>query len=494
MVAVLTVLLQMPDIRDADEPVLRLFNDSLLVKTIWISSGSSARQPASPKCRTAPPAVLSSGDFLNSLLSRIDTPWFLVIPDAQGLEIPSSSLERLLEVGELTGAGLVYADFRERTNDGRLKDHPLLDYQLGSIRDIFDFGPLMLFSVPAIFQALNSRGAIPSLEAAGLYDLRLKLSLNSAFLHLPEFLCTRTEIDARSSGEKLFDYVRLDQQKIQREMETVATEHLQRLGACLAPEFEALPPSVQEFPVEASVIIPVRNRRRTILEAVDSALSQKMDFPFNVIVVDNFSSDGTSELLAERAKDCPVLKHRLPERNDLDIGGCWNVAIQDNACGRYAVQLDSDDLYSRPDALQQMVDLLRTERYAMVIGSYTLVNERLEEIPPGLVDHREWTQENGRNNALRINGLGAPRAFSTELIRKTGFLNVGYGEDYALALRLSRQYEIGRIYESLYLCRRWMDNTDAALPIEKSNRNDFFKDRIRTLEILARQRQNGRLP
>lgn len=494
LVAVLTVLLQMPDIRDADEPVLRPLVESPLVETIWISSRSSGRQLAFPKCRTAPREVLNSGDALNSLLSRIDTPWLLVIPDALGLDIPPSSLERLLEVGGLTGAGLVYADFRERRKDGHMVDHPLLDYQLGSIRDTFDFGPLMLFSVPAISQALNSRGAISSLNTAGLYDLRLKLSLNSAFFHLQEFLCTRAEIDDRSSGEKLFDYVRADQQEIQRELESVATAHLKGLGAYLAPEFEMPPPSLQDFPVEASVVIPVRNRKRTILEAVNSALSQKTDFPFNVIVMDNFSSDGTSELLAERAKDCPGLKHRLPERLDLDIGGCWNAAIGDPACGRYAVQLDSDDLYSRPDALQQMVDLLRTGRHAMVIGAYTLVNERLEEIPPGKIDHREWTWENGRNNALRINGLGAPRAFCTELLRKIPFLNVGYGEDYALALRISRQYSIGRIYESLYLCRRWTDNTDSALPIEKVNRNDLFKDRIRTLEILARQRRNRELP
>jgi len=492
--AVLTVLLQMPEILDSTGPVLLPLIDSPFVKTIWISSGSSAGQRAFPKCRTAAPEVFNSGAALNSLFLRIETPWLLMIPNAQGLDIPPSSLERLLDVAERTGAGLVYADYRERGIKGRFMDHPLLDYQLGSIRDTFDFGPLLLFSVAAINQALNSWGAIPLLEAAGLYDLRLKLSLNASIFHLPEFLCTRTEIDARSSGEKIFDYVRADQQTVQKEMEAVATAHLQRLGAYLPPEFETPPPSREAFPVEASVIIPVRNRRRTIIEAVDSALAQKTDFSFNVLVVDNLSTDGTSELLAERAGDCPALHHLRPERNDLDIGGCWNQAVRDPACGRYAVQLDSDDLYSRTDVLQQLVDLLRAGPYAMVIGAYTLVNERLEEIPPGKIDHREWTPENGRNNALRINGLGAPRAFSTELLRKTGFLNVGYGEDYALALTLSRRYQIGRIYESLYLCRRWTDNTDAALPIEKSNRNDFFKDRIRTLEILARQRQKGRIP
>jgi len=488
--AVLSVIIQLPGTQEQAEPALTPFLGSPLVKTIWISSGAPDRKPLPPKCRTAPPAALTSGAALNTLLSRIETPWLLMIPDARGLNIPSSSLERLQEVAEITGAGLVYADFRERGMDGRLHEHPLIDYQTGSLRDTFDFGPLMLFSVPAINQALNSWGQIPPLESAGLYDLRLKMSLNSTFFHLQEYLCTKAANDPRNSGEKIFDYVRLDQQKVQKEMETVATAHLQRLGAYLPPAFETIPRSSQDFPVEASVIIPVRNRRQTIIEAVDSALSQKTDFPFNVIVMDNFSTDGTSELLAERAKHCPALHHRIPVREDLDIGGCWNEAVRDEACGRHAVQLDSDDLYSRPDALRQMVDLLRTGSHAMVIGAYTLVNERLEEIPPGLIDHREWTPENGRNNALRINGLGAPRAFSTELLRKIGFLNVGYGEDYALALRLSRHYAIGRIYESLYLCRRWTDNTDAALPIEKSNRNDFFKDRIRTLEIMARQQLN----
>lgn len=307
--AVLTVLLQLPEILDSAEPVLLSLIASPFVKTIWISSGPTEPQPVFPKCRMAPTASFNSGVALNSLLSRIETSWLLMIPNAQGLDIPPTSLERLLDVAERTGAGLVYADFRERGIEGRLMDQPLLDYQLGSIRDTFDFGPLMLFSVAAITQVLNSWGAIPPLEAAGLYDLRLKLSLNASVFHLPEFLCTRKEIDARSSGEKIFDYVRADQQTAQQEMETVATAHLQRLGAYLPPVFETLPPSRQDFPVEASVIIPVRNRRRTIIEAVDSALSQKTDFPFNVLVVDNFSTDGTSELLAERAGDCPALHH-----------------------------------------------------------------------------------------------------------------------------------------------------------------------------------------
>jgi glycosyltransferase involved in cell wall biosynthesis len=234
----------------------------------------------------------------------------------------------------------------------------------------------------------------------------------------------------------------------------------------------------------------VLNRKETIVEAVKSAVSQETDFPFNVIVVDNHSTDGTTTVLFDLGRQYFRLKHIVPKRADLGIGGCWNEAIQDEACGRYAVQLDSDDLYSSSRTLQKMVDMLRQSNYAMVIGSYTLVDSRLEEIPPGLVDHREWTDENGHNNALRINGLGAPRAFSTSLMRSIGFLNVSYGEDYAAALRISREYPIGRIYESLYLCRRWSGNTDAALNIEEANRNNTFKDKIRTDEILARQKMN----
>jgi glycosyltransferase involved in cell wall biosynthesis len=240
--------------------------------------------------------------------------------------------------------------------------------------------------------------------------------------------------------------------------------------------------------VEASVITPVRNRKETIAEAVKSALSQQTDFSFNVLVVDNHSTDGTTAILSDLAKRFSNLKHIVPKRTDLGIGGCWNEALNSEACGRYAVQLDSDDLYSSPHTLQKMVDRLRQSRYAMVIGSYTLVNSGLEEISPGLIDHREWTDDNGHNNALRINGLGAPRAFDTALMRGIGFLNVSYGEDYAAALRICREYRIGRIYESLYLCRRWSGNSDAELSIEDANRNNAFKDKIRTDEILARQK------
>jgi glycosyltransferase involved in cell wall biosynthesis len=272
-------------------------------------------------------------------------------------------------------------------------------------------------------------------------------------------------------------------------METVFTDYLKKIGAYLPPyHFREVEQTSKSFPVDASVVIPVRNRKETIAEAVKSGLSQETDFPFNVIVVDNYSTDGTTDVLSDFARQYSALKHIVPKRTDLGIGGCWNEALRDEACGRYVVQLDSDDIYSRSCTLQKMVDMLRQGNYAMVIGSYTIVDSRLEEIPPGLIDHREWTDENGHNNALRINGLGAPRAFNTGLMRNIGFLNASYGEDYAAALRICRQYRIGRIYESLYLCRRWPGNTDAALSLEEINRNHAFKDKIRTTEILARQK------
>jgi glycosyltransferase involved in cell wall biosynthesis len=270
-------------------------------------------------------------------------------------------------------------------------------------------------------------------------------------------------------------------------MEAVFTDYLQKIGACLpAARLRSLDAAGPAFPVEASVIIPVRNREKTIAQAVQSALSQQTGFPFNVIVVDNHSTDGTTATLRELAGRHPALRHIVPERTDLAIGGCWNEAFHSPACGRYAVQLDSDDLYASTRSLQRIVDLLRMG-YAMVIGAYTLVDFDLKEIPPGLVDHSEWTDENGHNNALRVNGLGAPRAFSTALMRDIGFLNVSYGEDYAAALRVCRDYRIGRIYESLYLCRRWPGNTDAALDLESANKNDLFKDGVRTAELAARQ-------
>jgi hypothetical protein len=455
-----------------------------------------------PGCRVLVAGPLPSQETLSLILSRIRTKHLLLLPGAQQISIEPKALERILGKIESTKAGLVYSDFFDESKHGKIL-HPLNDYQLGSVRDDFDFGAIMLFSFPAVRKAIKKYCLKPGVKFASLYDLRLKVSIDHPVYHLREPLYSVIGTDEPSCNvgaihelplqDKIFAYVDPRNKAVQKEMETVFTDYLKKIGAYLPPHHLREVDKIKEsFPVEASVVIPVRNRKETIAEAVKSALSQETDFPFNVIVVDNHSTDGTTTALSDHARKHPSLKHIVPKRIDLGIGGCWNEALWQKACGRYAVQLDSDDLYSSNRTLQKMVDMLRQGNYAMVIGSYTLVDSRLKEIPPGLIDHREWTDENGHNNALRINGLGAPRAFHTDLMRKFGFLNVSYGEDYAAALGISREYRIGRIYESLYLCRRWSGNTDAALSIEEANRNNAFKDKIRTIEILDRQKMNKR--
>jgi len=447
-----------------------------------------------PRCRVLVAGPLPSQETLSLIMAEIRTKYLLFLTGNQQISIEPKALERILGKAESTKAGLVYSDFYDGS-EHRKTLHPLNDYQLGSVRDDFDFGAMILFSVPAVRKTLKKYGVIPGVKFAGLYDLRLKVSIDHSVYHIQEPLYSMIRnvgaIHELPLQDKIFDYVDPGNQAVQKEMETVFTDYLKKTGAYLPPhhlkEVEQKPTS---FPVEASVVIPVRNRKETIAEAVKSALSQETDFLFNVIVVDNHSTDGTTAALSDLARQYSSLKHIVPVRTDLGIGGCWNEALRHEACGRYAVQLDSDDLYSSASTLQKMVDMLRQGSYAMVIGSYTLVDSRLEEIPPGLIDHREWTDENGHNNALRINGLGAPRAFNTGLMRNIEFLNVSYGEDYAAALRICREYRIGRIYEGLYLCRRWSGNTDAALSIEEENRNNAFKDKIRTIEILARQKMN----
>jgi Glycosyl transferase family 2 len=381
--------------------------------------------------------------------------------------------DRMANVIRGTGAGWVYAD---------AVAHPRIDYQRGSIRDGFDFGPIVALSI----QAARQSGFDSTWKWGALYDLRLRISEKYSIVRIPEPLYGASTADARPTGQKQFDYVDPRNRDYQIEMERIATAHLQRIGAFLEPQFDELPVTETTFPVKASVIIPVRNRERTILDAVRSALAQRTDFDFNVIVVDNHSSDRTTEILRGIADS--RVRHIVPERRDLGIGGCWNEAIYSKDCGQYAVQLDSDDLYLNDSVLGRIVAELEAGPYAMVIGSYTMVDFSLKEIPPGLIDHREWTRENGMNNALRINGLGAPRAFDTTVLRRIGFPNVSYGEDYAVALRISRDYEIGRIYESLYLCRRWEGNSDSALPLDVANRYDHYKDWLRTIELQARIR------
>jgi Glycosyl transferase family 2 len=388
------------------------------------------------------------------------------------IEPSAAMFTRMAQVIHDTGAGLVYSDAAGR---GRT------DYQQGSIRDNFDFGPVIAISVDA---AQRARLEMET-RWGGLYDLRLQISEKYALTRIPEPLYRASIPDSRPTGEKQFDYVDPRNRDYQIEMEQIATAHLKRIGAYLKPHFDSVPLPEERFSVKASVIIPVRNRARTIQDAVRSALSQQAEFKFNVIVVDNHSTDETTNIL--RSMGDPNLIHIIPKRTDLAIGGCWNEAVNSPECGRYAVQLDSDDLYANDSTLARLVQELERGPYAMVVGSYTMVDFNLKEIPPGLIDHREWTRENGRNNALRINGLGAPRAFDTAVLRRIGFPNVSYGEDYAVGLCISRQYEIGRVFESVYLCRRWEGNTDSALPPEVANRYDSYKDWLRTMEIRARQ-------
>lgn len=396
--------------------------------------------------------------------------------------------ERFLQIADDSRASMVYADYYEESEDA-LQPHPLIEYQEGSLRDDFAFGPVLLVRVSAWREALLSLKT--EYEFAGLYALRLALSRIAPIVHIDEYLYSVKEIDTRASGEKIFDYVNPRNRQVQIEMEKACTEHLKIIGAYLSPVFKEIDWSKDSasFAVEASVIIPVRNRVRTIRDAIKSVLAQKTNFNFNLIVIDNHSTDGTTEAIGEFASDSRLV-HIIPERKDLGIGGCWNTGVHHPACGKFAVQLDSDDVYSSENTLQKVVDTFYEQQCAMVVGTYRMTNFAMEEIPPGVIDHKEWTLENGRNNALRINGLGAPRAFYTPLLRTINLPNTSYGEDYALGLRISREYRIGRIYDVIYLCRRWEDNSDASLSVEKMNRYNFYKDKLRTIELRARLFQN----
>ena len=470
------------------ESTLQQFIDSPLVQKIFVIH-SGQYSASHEKCEAVLSQTLTSGKLLKSMLEDVRSEYFLFITQDQEIQLGQAALERFVGIAQQTGAGMCYSDYFE-IKKGVRSERPVIHYQFGSIRDNFEFGALLFYSMGAIRSALRSYGDLDDVDAAGLYNLRLKVSADHDLFHVQEYLYTKVESDLRVTGEKLFDYVDPRNQLVQKEMESVATQHLKDVGVYLAPQFKPIPPPQGSFPVEASVVIPVRNREHTIADAVQSVLQQKFDAAFNVIVVDNHSTDGTTKMLADLASGNPSVHHLIPTRQDLGIGGCWNEAVFSPHCGRFAVQLDSDDIYSGPDTLQKIVNVFRGGDFAMVIGSYKLVNMKLEEIPPGLIDHREWTPENGRNNALRINGLGAPRAFNTSLLRTVRVPNVSYGEDYAVAIALSREYQIGRIFEPVYLCRRWEGNSDAALSVDKANRYDIYKDKIRTIEMLARKRMN----
>lgn len=437
---------------------------------------------------------LESSNTVSSIAENTDADYVIICTKATPIRWGLYALERFLRTADDTGAVMVYSDHYS-VQEGKLEKHPVIDYQAGSLRDDFDFGSLWLVKAQNLLDYAAQQDR-QEYQFAGLYDLRLYLSRVGEIFHINEFLYTEDELDTRKSGEKQFDYVNPRNREVQIEMEKACTHHLEKVGALVDTNFYRLPDfDEQEFEYEASVIIPVFNREKTIADAVKSALSQKTSFKFNVIVVNNHSTDRTGEILSEIAheleerndKQAGRLIQIVPDRNDLGIGGCWNMAINSDHCGKFAVQLDSDDLYSSPKTLQKIVDAFHKQKAAMMIGSYRMCDFDLNTLPPGLIDHKEWTEDNGCNNALRINGLGAPRAFFTPLVRQIQFPNTSYGEDYALGLVFSRRYRIGRIYDELYLCRRWGGNSDAALSIDKVNANNLYKDRLRTMELKARQ-------
>lgn len=437
---------------------------------------------------------MRSSESLIDIASKSSSPYVALVVKDASLELGQGALERMVQVAGDSGASMVYADHWERKeNNGQwtVERHPAIDYQLGAIRDDFDFGSLWLVRGDMLRQWAHE--LVAKYQYGGLYDLRLYLSRQGQILHLNELLYTEVERDMRASGEKQFDYVNPANREVQIEMEQVATRHLEAIGALVdTTALVDIDFDEQPFELEASVIIPVFNRAKTIADAVKSALQQETKFKYNVIVVDNHSTDGTPDILSSLLSCYEDKLHVItPERNDLGIGGCWNMAINDTHCGRFAVQLDSDDLYSSPKTLQSIVDAFYQQKAAMIVGSYRMCDFDLNTLPPGLIAHLEWTDENGPNNALRINGLGAPRAFFTPLLRQVQLPNTSYGEDYAMGLWFSRNYRIGRIYDELYLCRRWGGNSDAALSIDKVNANNLYKDRLRTLEIKARQAKNA---
>ncbi len=432
---------------------------------------------------------LRSTETLRSIAEAVSEKFILIYTKDHPLEMGMFALDRILAIAEDTRADMLYADHYKMVigEDGVpvRKKHPLIVCQKGALRDDFDFGSVLVFRSSSFKRAVRAMDA--DYEYAALYDLRLRMK---NIIHINEYLYTEVETDTRKSGEKQFDYVDPRNRAVQIEMEKACTEHLKRIGAWLKPEFKEPEAQPDAYPVTATVVIPVFNRVKTIMDAVTSALNQKTDFPYNVIVVDNHSTDGTSEILSAMAFEDPRLKHVIPAKHDLGIGGCWNLAVHHELCGEYAVQLDSDDVYSGPDTLQKIVDAFREQKCAMVVGTYQMTDFKMNPIPPGIIDHKEWTEDNGRNNALRINGLGAPRAFWTPLLRTINLPNTSYGEDYALGLRISREYRIGRIYDVLYNCRRWDGNSDAALDVDRVNANNMYKDRIRTWELEARIRMN----
>lgn len=468
-----------------EETLLELHENKTVQHINLLVSSDFASQHQVPEgCTFVVIDRMESSNTVMSIAENTDADYLLLCTRMASVRWGLYALERFLRTADDTGAVMVYSD-HDSLEEGALTKHPAIDYQAGSLRDDFDFGSLWLIKSQALLDYVAQTDRV-DYQYAGLYDLRLYLSRKGEIFHLNEYLYTEAELDTRKSGEKQFDYVNPRNREVQIEMERACTAHLEKVGAIVDTNFYRQPDfDEQDFACEASVVIPVFNREKTIADAVKSALSQKTNFPYNVIVVNNHSTDSTGEILD--SIDDGRLIQIVPGRTDLGIGGCWNVAVNSNHCGKFAVQLDSDDLYSSPKTLQKIVDAFHEQKAAMIIGSYRMCDFDLNTLPPGLIDHKEWTEDNGCNNALRINGLGAPRAFFTPLVRQIQFPNTSYGEDYALGLAFSRRYRIGRIYDELYLCRRWGGNSDAALSVERVNANNLYKDRLRTMELKARQ-------
>ncbi|MDM8335894.1 glycosyltransferase family 2 protein [Mediterranea massiliensis] len=468
----------------AEATVKGLQETGLVNKIVLLATADTTE--SLPQCELLQTDALQSSKTMKAIAEKATADYVLLYIKHTTLNLGMFALERMIHILDDCGAGMVYADHYQ-VKDGKQSNAPVIDYQQGSLRDDFDFGSVLLFRADALKEAASRMKA--DYQFAGLYDLRLKLSQSESLVHINEYLYTEVENDTRKSGEKIFDYVDPKNRNRQIEMEAACTEHLKEIGGYLEPKFEHIEFDKGDFEYEASVIIPVRNRIRTIRDAIRSVLSQQADFKFNLIIIDNHSTDGTSEAIDE-FRDDPRLIHIIPERNDLGIGGCWNLGVHHPKCGKFAVQLDSDDVYKDEHTLATMVRAFYEQNCAMVVGTYMMTDFNMNMIAPGIIDHREWTPENGRNNALRINGLGAPRAFYTPVLREVKVPNTSYGEDYALGLNFSRRFQIGRVYDVVYLCRRWDDNSDASLDVVKMNGHNLYKDRIRTWELQARIAQN----
>ncbi len=475
--------------QDKDQVVqtIKGLKESGQINEIYLLAYNSSLEPIED-CKIIYIDSIKSTKTLREIAKYSTSDYSLIYTKESTLVMGMFAIERMLKLAQDNSASMVYSDHYQII-DGVKKNNPVITYQLGSLRDDFNFGSVLLYNSDILVDAVKSMNV--DYEYAALYDLRLKASQKGDLVHINEYLYTEIEHDNRKSGEKIFDYVDPRNRAVQIEMEKVCTKHLKEIGGYLEPKFNHIEFNKGEFEFEASVIIPVFNRIKTIEDAIKSVLIQKTSFKFNLIIVDNYSTDGTYEAIEKYSSDERVL-HLVPNRKDLGIGGCWNYAVHHPKCGKFAIQLDSDDVYSDENTLQKIVDAFYEQNCAMVVGTYMMTNFKMEMIAPGIIDHKEWTPDNGRNNALRINGLGAPRAFYTPVLREIKVPNTSYGEDYALGLNISRDYQIGRIYDVLYHCRRWEDNSDASLDIVKMNSHNTYKDRIRTWELKARIELNKR--